>query len=307
MRSSFRYLILTVLAAFVMAFSSISTDAIADDGKAALKVAPKETTGVVAINIERIKTSPAYKTVMAALSADADFQKALKEAKEKIGLDLEKDINSIVILLPANVAEGQMLVVASGNFDQAKIMAAAKAEGGVEETVGGQVIVKDADGKGAVAFAGGLVLFGTEPMVKSALSSGGAIASGGVSKLMSAVDTSKDLWVAMEVPASLKGLDPTLKDINSVTASLDLSAGLGLKLTVDTTSADQAKKLAEMANAGLAQAGKDPTLASMGLAAAVGRTKIAAAGSAINVDVSVTGAELEAIQKTISAMMGGAP
>ncbi len=307
MRSSFRYLILTVLAAFVMAFSSISTDAIADDGKAALKVAPKETTGVVAINIERIKTSPVYKTLMTALSADAEFQKALKEAKDKIGLDLEKDINSIVILLPANVAEGQMLVVASGNFDQAKITAAAKAEGGVEETVGDQVIIKDKDGQGAVTFAGGLVLFGTLPMVKSALSSGGAIASGGVSKLMSAVDTSKDLWVAMEVPASLKGLDPTLKDINSVTASLDLSAGLGLKLAVDTTSADQAKKLAEMANAGLAQAGKDPTVASIGLAAAVGRTKIAAAGSAINVDISITSAELEAIQKTISAMMGGAP
>lgn len=310
MRVSFRYLALTVLTAMLMAFGSFISsspafisDAVADDGKAALKFAPKTTSGVIALNVERVKGSPAYKAFMDMASKDSEFNEMLKMAKDKFGLDLEKDVSSLVIILPNNVHEEQFIAIANGKFDQKKIAAAAVAEGGKETTIAGQPVIEAPGGeKVAMAFVGSHAMIGTKDTVTAALSDGGAMGAG-ISKLIGSVDAGKDVWVALEIPAALKGLDPSLKDINSLTASLDLSSGVGLKLAVDTASADQAKGLVEMANMGLAEAAKDPSVAAMGLAAAVGRTKISNSGSTINVDISITSAEVETIQKMLGGMM----
>jgi hypothetical protein len=308
MRVSFRYLTLTILTALFMAFGSLASpssfidSAIADDGKAALKLAPKSTTGVISINIERVKSSPAYAAFMGMASKDPEFAKALQMAKDDFGLDLEKDISSLVIVLPSNVVEGQFLVVANGKFDQKKISAKALAEGGKESTVAGQTVIQGMDGDAAIAFVGSHAMMGTSAMVSAALSDGGAVGAG-ISKLIGSVDASKDVWVALEVPAALKGLDPSLADINNLAASLDLSSGIGLKLAVGTTSDDKAKGLVEMANMGIGQAAKDPSVAAMGLAAAIGRTKVSQSGSVINVDISVNSAEVDTIQKMLGGMM----
>lgn len=158
------------------------------------------------------------------------------------------------------------------------------------------------DGDAAIAFVGSHAMMGTSAMVSAALSDGGAVGAG-ISKLIGSVDASKDVWVALEVPAALKGLDPSLADINNLAASLDLSSGIGLKLAVGTTSDDKAKGLVEMANMGIGQAAKDPSVAAMGLAAAIGRTKVSQSGSVINVDISVNSAEVDTIQKMLGGMM----
>jgi hypothetical protein len=300
---------LTVLTVLFMAFGSLISSspafidsAVADDGKAALKFAPKSTTGVIAVNIDRVKSSPAYKAFIKVASADPEFNQILKVAQTEFGLDLEKDVSSVVIILPNNVQEEQFVVIANGKFDQKKISSVATEAGGKAITIAGQAAIESPGDNVAFAFVGSHALLGTKPTLTAALSDGGA-APAGITKLIGAVDTGKDVWVAVELPPALKKLDPNLETIKSLTASLDLSSGVGLKLAVDTTSADKAKELVAMANMGLAAAAKDPGVEAMGLAAAVGRTKISNSGTTINVDISVTAAELETIQQVLGAFM----
>ena len=289
---------------------------VADDGKAALKHIPKETMLVVSINMKRLKGSSLYKEalgmVMADPSAKADFDKL----KEATGFDIEKDLDGLVIAAAADFEESeQFLLIAKGNFDEKKFIEFAKSEGAnIKTAEHGGLTYYDVDDEAGMAFTDGYLVIGPKPALKAAIDTkAGKMDSvekhSGLGGMFGTVDTSKDLWFAMELPESVRqelGREaPMGSDVEKVWGALDLNAGLALDVTVGTAKADTATQLEALAQQGLAEAAKDPNVAQLGLDKALAGTKVKADGKNLVVNIKLSEEELNKIKGMLGAMMGG--
>lgn len=289
---------------------------LAQDGKAALKHIPKETMLVVSINLKRLKGSKLYKDalgmVMADPSAKADFDKL----KDATGFDIEKDLDGLVIAAAADFEESeQFLLIAKGQFDEKKFIEFAKAEGAEIKTAEhGGVTYYDVDDEAGMAFTDGYLVIGPKPALKAAIDTKGGKMdsvekSAGLAAMFGAVDTSKDLWFAMELPESLRkefGRElPMGSDVEKVWGALDLNAGLKLDITIGTAKEDTAAQLVQLATEGLKEAAADPNVAQLGLDKAISQTKVKQDGKNLTVNIKLSEEELDKIKGMLGAMMGG--
>lgn len=302
------------VAALVLA--ALAAPAMSADGKSALKVAPKDTVIFVSVNFDRLKKSPLYKDAMGMATANPDAKMALDKMKTDMGIDLEKDVSTISIALPADFQKSEkFLIVLEGTFDEKKIVEAAKKEGAKIKTENhkGQAFYS-IDGQGGVAFMGKTALVGSLDTLKGAIAAqkGGAGAKG-LDKLIKATDIGKDAWFAMNVPESMRkemaAGDPNAKDLQTMRGSLDLATGIGLDLTMGLANAASAKTIADEISKQLAEAGANPMMAGMGLGAALQRTKVEQKGGDLRLAMTLNPDEVARIKALVSAGMaaqGGA-
>jgi hypothetical protein len=298
--SSMRILRKPLSLALALACVSFAAPALANDGKANLKLAPADAFGVIHINAARLRTSPLVKEFLAL----PDSQEALAEVKSKLGMNPETDLDGITIILPQDIPTGgKPFILLNGKYDVAKAKAAASAEGDL--TAKGNLMV-DKQGM-AVAFENGRVVAGPEASVSSALAGKGG--NGALDALAGAAGTDKDIWFAAQVPAALAPMlgagDKNAGDIKAATGSLDLSNGaLALRVTITTGKPESAKALAEMANAQIQGAGA-AMAGQVGLGSAVKSLSVTAAGAAINISFNLTAAEVNVVKALALANAGG--
>ncbi len=133
--------------------------------------------------------------------------------------------------------------------------------------------------------------------------------AGSVGAQLKAVDKKADVWFAMSIPESLRkdmrAADPMAGEIESAFASMDFASGLNLKITVNAATADVASQIVEVGKAGIQGIGADPSMAQMGLDAAINKLVLKADGKAIKIGLDLTKAELSKIEKALAPMMQG--
>lgn len=304
---------LTAVAMVLSLFGT--TAAFADDGKAALKFIPKETMVVASINMERLRESSLYKEVWALVESDPSAMEDFKKLKDATGFDIQTDLSTVVIALAEDFEESeQFLMIAKGKFDEAAFIKFAKDEGAniTESDHGGQKFY-DVEGDAGMAFVDDFLVVGPKPALKAAIDTWkgkmDSVEKGAVADMIKSVNTGRDLWFAMTLPDSLKkelGAElPMAQNVEKVWASLDLNTGLALDLVIGASDAETAKNLVALANEALKEAGKDPSVAQLGLDAAITKTTIAQDGNNMTVSMALSAADVEKIKQTLGAMMGG--
>jgi len=257
-----------------------------------------------------------FQDFMTAVMAEKEAKDGLKMLKDSTGFDPEKDISTILIAVPPDVEKSEnFLFVAKATVDEAKLIAYAKSEGAkLTEQTHEKVKYYEIDGEGGMAFVDGYILVAPKAAMKAAIETykgkGTALKKNkDFSALVKTVDTSANIWVAATLPAEIRKEmakeNPMAGDIEKVHASLDFVSGLKLRLSLLTASADTAKQLVELANAGIQGAGSDPSVKAMGFEPVIKGMKIAANGNDIEVSLDINETDLAAIKQTIQNMIQG--
>ena len=177
----------------------------ASDG---LSLVPANAVTVGMVKIAELRTSPLSSFVFQhtdRMSTDGEAQKFLSEA----GLSLTKDVDVLVVATSARTnlgSEADVLVVAEGRFDVARLTKALLARGAVQKA--GYLIPPhegDAGRTGAVAFPStSLAIAGSEQAVVAALeahANGGTgfATRGGLAMDLSRIDRSASAWALIDV------------------------------------------------------------------------------------------------------------
>jgi len=307
------------LIAAAVAFSFIfASNAMADDGKAALAWVPEQTMMVMSVDVEQLRTTDIFKDFMGALMKEPDAKEGLEMLKKGADFDPEKDLDSFVLAVPPDVEKTEnFLFIAKAKLDEKKFVEFAKAEGAKLKSQKHEGVTwYEIDGEGGMAFDGDHIVVGPKAALKAAIDTKKgkmkAIKKNGkLNKLVNAVDTKSDIWMAVAIPSDLQKQmareNPMAGDIDikNAHASVDFGSGLKLRVTLGAKSADTAKKLVKMANDALSDQNATQQLKAMGLEAAVTNLKITDKGNDINVKLDLNQSEFDQIMQTIKALAGG--
>lgn len=287
----------------------MASNASAAPDQAAMQMLPGDTSMVISFDLARIRKAPLYKTMMEMVKKQPDGQKALAEIKAKSGVDLEKDIDRIVVALPANVEKSESFVLmVKGRLDQGKLTSAAMSDknaGGKEGSHNGVKTVSVDNGQGSFAFLNGYMLAGSTSGVHKAIDASkgkGALKGGKVSAAIAKVDTGKDMWMVIDINDTMRKnmpSDPMAKSVTGMQASLDLASGLGLKMALSTKDAASAKQIADTLSAQLnaQNKGAPPMFANM-----MKKITAKAAGSDVNIEVALSQQDVDMLKGLL--MMG---
>ena len=192
----------------VLAIAALALPATASDD--ALSLVPANAVTVGMVKLRDMRTSPLSSMLFEhtdKMSADGEAEKFLADA----GLSPAKDVDAIVVATSPRTnlgSEAEVLVIAEGRFDVARLSSALLARGAVKK--GGYFVLPEkekhhGDTNGAVAFpSSSLALAGTENAVAAALA---ARANGGtgfraaspLAMDMARIDRNATAWAVVDV------------------------------------------------------------------------------------------------------------
>lgn len=143
-----------------------------------LKLVPNTSKMVAGLDCDRAKGSALGQKILAEMKGeDANFQKFI----DATGFDPRRDLREVLLMADGDPKSKQALVAVSGTFDQSKISAFLRGEGGIQSFYGGVELWKNPKkDDGSVALVNRtLTLFGKDDAVKAAIdrqnSSGAAL------------------------------------------------------------------------------------------------------------------------------------
>ena len=240
-------------------------------------------------------------------------------AKAKFGVDPEKDIHGVTIILPNGFQKSeQMAVVVEADVDQKKVVEALKKEAGPEKAAqvkeqkyGGATLYQAPKGE-TLAFLGDKrIVFGTGEQVKKAIDAKGGKGNLGakspLSGLVKNTDTSKHIWFAAALPPEMRQqMGPQGKDFESVSGSLDLAKGIGLRLNIGTTTPEAAQKMATELLKQAKEAAAQPMMAAMGIGPALAGMKAEAKGKSLAIAIDLNEQQVQQLKTMVGMMMAGA-
>ena len=305
-----RAITMAAMAAMLMLFAFSASVATAGDGTSTFSTIPKDSMMVLSINVDRLKGSDLYKLAMQKVMAEAEAKQLIEMLKGKAGFDIEKHLQTVVISIPPDVETSQnFLIIAEGTFDEAKILSAMTDSGAklTKEKHASGADYHVIDGEGAVSFAGNTAIFGTKKMVSNALDAKKGTKDNislhpEMNKLTQNVNKTQDIWVAFNIPASLKaqmGANPMINDLKTVTASIDIKSGFGLAINLDTASDKTAGTLAQMMQAQVKAFAGAPEMKKMNFDVALQQLKVNANKTAVEITLNLGAAEFAKVQKAI--------
>ncbi|MFN3202509.1 MAG: hypothetical protein ACE366_29195 [Bradymonadia bacterium] len=293
------------LAAFLTTCTAmlVASHVSAAPDQAAMQMIPSDTTAVVSFDMQRIRKAPLYQSMVGMAKQAPDGQKALAEIKAKTGVDIEKDIDSVILAIPADVDKSEaVVVIVKGKLDQGKLTAAAVKEGKAKEASHNGVKTVAVDG-GSFAFMNGYLVAGPTVAVHKAIdaSKGKGGLNKALSQAISKVDTGKDMWMAVNINDQMRKNmppDPMTKALTGLRGSIDMAKGFGLKLDMSTNDAAKAAEIAKMITAQLnAQNGAPPMFANM-----LKKITAKASGKDVNINVALSSADVDMLKGLL--MMG---
>lgn len=261
-------------AAAVLAVLAVAPAAHAGNGLGAAKLLPADTTMVLNINFKRLRGSPVYSDIIAAVRARDDYKKGAADLKAA-GINLEKDVDTLVLGARSNAAGSGdgVVLVAEGRFNAKKLVKVLRAKNAdmKKRNHAGVAYYELAD-EGSIAILGNRVVLAENDRIPSVIDlfkgKGKAVTGrGAFKKLSSKIDKAKDIWFVAEVPAQKSagfGV-PGMDGIEAVSGSLDLGSGLGVRLRVTSDTASKAAQLSATVKMGLGMASGNPQAKQMGL------------------------------------------
>ena len=236
-----------------------------------------------------------------------DTSTAAKNPFQQIGLDLEKDVDSVVVAsLPGTRPEGMPLLLAHGRFDVGLIEAQIRNAGGSPTTYGGVRMV--ANDQMAVAFiATGFIAVGDPASVRLALdtksSGAGAIsADDAVMRLVRKVDAAntwvvanfEDLAAAKSLPGGVAGQLPA---ITWLAASGDVGDGLSAHVFAEGRDQRAAQDLQEVVRGFVAlarmQSGQEAALSEL-----LNSVELSSEGTTVTLSFAVPASFFERLKKS---------
>lgn len=261
----------------------MSVPVAAQANEAEMSLVPQGSAMVLHVNMERLRSSSFYKTILSGLLNSPALKMQIDTAKNQAGFDPINDLKSLTIVAPAKIGQGEEpLVILDGKIDAKKIA----------EKAGKSAQVTPAKGR---------VLIGKANSVAAAQKGGGAA---GLKSLLSKTNQKADLWFVANLPPELQKQmaqgNPMAKGLKSMRGSLDFAKGLKLKVALDTP---MAKKAADEAAKAVAQALKEPMMTQMGLAPMLQKLQVKAVGNVLNVDLDLNEGEVKKLQMMAQMMM----
>jgi len=156
---------LAALAVTTLAFAVTAHAADRDD----LKLLPQTGDIIVQIDVRALAGTPLVRGIIDQVKAQPDVKVELDKLKTSYGIDPEKDIERMTLMIPAKSQTGQALMVINTKVGYDTLLAGAKTNSAAiaEKTHAGATY--HADGEIAMAKVGGRVLMGDENLLKAAL------------------------------------------------------------------------------------------------------------------------------------------
>jgi hypothetical protein len=267
------------------------------------------------VNVEQAKTTPFGMYVLSQMQSQ---NQEMQKLEALTGFDPTRDVREL--LVASNVANSAAkpedhtgLFLATGNFNSAKITAAATADGGTTESYKGVTIVEDPKGTHGVAFLGsGLAVAGDVASVKGAIDrqSGGPTIPASLVMQVNHWSSTQDAWAISTVsPSSLQppagapkvpgmtmdGAGP-FQTVQSAAGGVKFGA---LVVVTAQAQADNAEDATQMGNAvkmlamlAQMQAAKDPAAAALAQS-----LQVSTSGSTLNVSISLPEDQLQQVVK----------
>ncbi len=311
LRSPVRVAVALAAALFVFVAAG---PAVADDGRAALKMAPRDSTLVVSVDLEQLRKHPAYPAAVAELTKDESTRRGFEELRAEVGLDVHQDLRSLTIVMPftSGGAPGDALIFARGKIDGPKLLAFSDKRGApstAREHLGQAWY--EIDG-GGLLFVGDHAVAGNTPAIQAAIAArapkGASLEkNAAMMKLVKAVDTKADAWFAMLVPKGMRdemGRDnPLYGRFQSAAGSFDLGDGLKVRLSLGAVDAKSAVEMAEETRKGLAEAAADPQMRLMGFASALSKVQVTTKRAQVELALDLTQEELDPLVKKLLVLL----
>lgn len=276
---------------------------------------------VAGINVTNAEATPLGAFLLAQMSAnDAGLQKMIADT----GFDPRKDLTEVLAASNGNPAAPVSLALSKGNFDVAKLTAAAK--GADISTYNGATLI--VTGKNAEAFLGATIaIAGTLDSVKAAVDRSTSVNSVGtaLAARIHALSTTQDAWSVSL--ASLSALAPGasaapadsaasagaagmasqalqfVKNIQSCSAGLKFGDNVQFTAQAVADSAKDAGALGDVIKmvASLASMGAASNKDAAALAQLFQNLKVVTDGSTVNLSASIPEAQIEALLQTALA------
>jgi hypothetical protein len=260
---------------------------------------PADATAVAYADVRHIMDSEFRQRLRAALPADKT--RAKDEFLAETGIDIERDIDTVVAgLTPEVVAGGGPVLLLRGRFDATRVEQAALKHGATAEEYKGRRLLRAPEGHGdgqpGIAFLEpGLVAVGAIERIKQSIDSaerGETITSNAeLMKLITEVDRSSDAWVAgrLDNMPGHQGWPDAVKDQLGAIQWFAVSAGVDRAVTAtlraEARDAKAADDLRGVINGAISMArmmaGKDAKLSGL-------LDSIQATGTGTEMEVSFT-------------------
>lgn len=305
-----RSLRLVLAAAVCLLIPLWAATAAAADIKGALQYVPNDAFAVAGVNGDQLRKSPIYQKAVQIALKEPGAKKDLARLRKATGIDVLKDIRSVVVAFDPKVVrdDDQFLAVIEVPVNQAKVLAFMQQEGAKYATkVGpsGKYYLLGRKQDGAMAFRGKYVIIGSKDVFDKAMRK-----TGPGFKLSTKLRkvSGKPLFAAGEVPPKLKKKltreDKNLGQLQSFAAGADLAAGLTLDAFATFATAAAANKLQQMANMGLKEARNQPEVKQLGLASVLNGISITGAGRNLNGKLRISSKDLNQLIDTVTKLIG---
>jgi hypothetical protein len=246
----------------------------------ALDIMPEDTAVIAGANITKLTASKLWEQYSPMLLNDGDAKEGLTKVKDNCGIDLTKDIHSVVFGVNGDLDEKKVVVLVKGAFDEAKVTKClvtmaekeeqkkivAKTEGKITE------YAEEGGDKVYIGWAGADTIVIVPAAMEGDKAALEAVMSGKSSAknnkelaaIMGNVNTAETVWAAMVVPASGK-----LKDSmggapgpqpKALWVNLAYQKELALEIGARFANEKDAKEQVDKANKELEGAKADPTM-----------------------------------------------
>ena len=293
--------------ALALALTVLAAPAFAGDVGGALKYVPADFTTVVAVDLDAVRTSPLFATVLGMLNQSKDA----KTMEQQIGFDPAKDLATFVFAGPAALMhhEEQFIAVFQGNFDGKRLIDFVKGQGDkvVEKQVGSAVMYL-VDKNAAFAVDGKYVVAGAAGLVEQALAAKSAknVTSGPLAALIKRYAATKGGFAVMladkKVQDTLSGDVPEFAKLTSAGFALDVSAGAAITVAGNFATADAAAAVATAVAGAIKDAGSDPDMKDLGLGSLVSKVVAKATGKVVEITVKLDVKETKQLVDSLQKM-----
>jgi hypothetical protein len=334
-----------------LSVTGVGCSSCADKGGAAaaredVALMPKETHMVVAVNVGRMRDTAVWRKLLDARDAIRKEKGAVDGGAGSLGavaggpprdyddfvarcaLDPFTDLESLFLAFPGPPTQGELGAVVHGKFDEAKLVACARA---VVEKEGGKLVESEHQGKKvytdptggtlSVAFLDAkTIVMGGPTWAKKILDRAAGKAPPGegsakdheaLAATLKKVRTGDAIWGAAVLSDAVREqikANPRLQSAASMKdlyGSVDFTQGLSVWATVDLGSPTDAAELAKKVGEQVTQARQNPQVMVTGMTRFVDAVKVEAEGAAFKLSIKLDQQQVDDLVTRVEGLMRG--
>ncbi|MFZ4738894.1 MAG: hypothetical protein ACOYM9_23265 [Bradymonadia bacterium] len=293
-----------------------ATTALAGDGRALFKHLPKESPGLVVINLEQLNKSVLFQDVMRTLTANPEMKKAMDEARGYLGMDPMQAVKTVVMAFPTTPSGSDVVVAMEPALDAQKVMTSAVSTGKAKQQgthSGVALYAGQAAGSGVMAVVGGHIVAGEADAVKKAIDQvkkkGPSIEKNSdLMKRFGGVKTSSDVTFVMKPTAEMrKTMQGESQKLEALRGGFDLEKGVAARVDVTFDNPQTATETVTQLKAGLTAMSSNPQAAMFGADIFAKKLIATTKGKDVNVAIDLDEADVARLKTMIGmlAAMGG--